>query len=71
LPFFLVVVGVTQNAPDVNHSPPVFDRSNQPASIMAYIENNEAPDNVRISPTVPNLRKVFPIRVFRDLVPGV
>jgi hypothetical protein len=38
---------------------------------MAYIENNEAPDNICISPTVPNLSKVSPIRVLRDLVPSV
>jgi hypothetical protein len=40
LPLLLVVFSVTQDASDVNHSPFVFDSSNQPASIMAYIENN-------------------------------
>jgi hypothetical protein len=32
---------VTQNVSDVNHPPPVFDGSDQPASIVAYIENNK------------------------------
>jgi hypothetical protein len=46
LPLFLVVFGVTQNASDINHSPSVFDSGNQPAFVMAYIEHNEAPDNI-------------------------
>jgi hypothetical protein len=62
---------VTQNASDVHHSPSVFDRSNQPAFVMAYVENNEAADNIRISPAVPNLSKVFPIRFSGYLVPSV
>jgi hypothetical protein len=62
---------VIQNASDVNHSPSVFDGGNQPAFIMAYIEYDKAPGNIGISPTVPNLGKVFPIRVLHDLKPGV
>jgi hypothetical protein len=38
---------------------------------MAYVENNEAADNIRISPAVPNLGKVFPIRFSGYLVPSV
>jgi hypothetical protein len=52
LPLLLVVIGATQNAPDVNHSPPVFDRGNQPASVVAYIEHHKGPGDIRISPTV-------------------
>ena len=70
LPLLLVVLSVTQNATDVNHSPPVFDRRNQPASVVAYIENNKTPDNVRIPPAVPDFSKVFPIRFLRYLVPS-
>jgi hypothetical protein len=39
LPLFLVVFSVTQNASDVNHPPSVFDSSNQPTSVMAYIDS--------------------------------
>jgi hypothetical protein len=39
-------ISVTQNAPDVHHFPSVFNRDNQPASIVAYIEDDEAPDNI-------------------------
>jgi hypothetical protein len=35
IPF--VVISVTQDAPNVNHPSSVFDGSNQPASIMAYV----------------------------------
>jgi hypothetical protein len=37
---------VTQDAPDVNHSPSVFDGGNQSAPVMTYIENNKAPDDI-------------------------
>jgi hypothetical protein len=49
----------------------VFDDGNQPAPVIAYIENNKASYDIGISPTVANLSKVFPIRVLCDLVPGV
>jgi hypothetical protein len=48
LPLLLVVLSVTQNASDVHHSPSVFDGGNQPAFVVAYIEDDEAPDMSRI-----------------------
>jgi hypothetical protein len=62
---------VAWNAPGVDHSPLILNDGNQPAPVMAYIENNEGPDDIGISPTVANLSKVIPIRVPRDFVPSV
>jgi hypothetical protein len=60
---------MTQNAPDINHFPFVFDRGDQPALIVADIEHNKGPDNIRVPPTVPNLSEVFPTRSFGYFVP--
>jgi hypothetical protein len=61
---------VAQDVSDVNHPPSVFDGSNQSASIIAYIKNYESSYHIGILPTAPNLRKVFPVRILRDLVPS-
>src|SRR5712692_4367919 len=71
LPFLLVVFLVTQNAPDVDHSPLVFDGCDQPASVVPDIEYHETPDHVRVFPTVPNVGEALPIRVAGNLEPGI
>jgi hypothetical protein len=62
---------VTENVPDINHSPFVLYRRNQPAPVMTDIEYNEASNYIRVFPTVPDVCEVLPFRVARDFVPGV
>jgi hypothetical protein len=62
---------MAQDVSYVNHLPRVLDRRNQPAAVMAYIEDHKAPRNIRISPTVPNISKTLPIGAFHYLIPGI
>jgi hypothetical protein len=62
---------VTQNPPNVNHSPSIFDRGDQPASVVTYIKNYVIADDVRVFPGVPNVSEVLPIRALGDFVPRV
>ena len=62
---------MTENPADIDHSPLVFDDRNQPAAVVAYVENHEAPDNIAVPPAIADVRKVFPVRVPGDLVPSI
>jgi hypothetical protein len=62
---------VTQNAPDINHLPFVFDGRNQSAFVVADIEDHMMSDYIRVSPRAPNICEIIPIRVLGDLVPCV
>jgi hypothetical protein len=62
---------MTKNMTDIDHSPPVLDGGDQPALIVAYVEHHKPAHYIRPSPTVPNIRKIRPIRIAGYLVPRV
>lgn len=62
---------MAQNPPDVNNFPSIFDRGDQPASVVTYIKHNVAPNNVGVSPTIPNISETLPICTFGYFVPCV
>jgi hypothetical protein len=62
---------MTQNVPNIDHSPPVFDRRDQPAFVVAYVEHHEPIHDVRPFPAIPYIGEVCPIRVLRYLAPRI
>ena len=62
---------MTQNVSDIDHPPAVFDRRDQPALVVAYVEDHKLIDYVRPSPAIPDIGKARPIRVLRNLVPRI
>jgi len=57
-PFLLVVIGMAQNVPDENFLAPVTDPRDQPAFVMADVENNASPNVVRVPPALLYIRKM-------------
>ena len=62
---------MTQNVPDVDHSPAVLDCRDQPALVVAYVEHHKLIYYVRPLPAIPYIGEVCPIRVLRYLVPRI
>lgn len=69
-PSALVVLDVAENVQDVDDTGPVIDVGNQPATIVANIEDNASSDAIGIVQGLPDVRKVIPPRRLYDSVPA-
>jgi hypothetical protein len=69
-PFLPVVIGMAQNVADENLLAPVTDPRDQPALVVADVENYARPNVVRVLPALLYIREMEPIGILDYFVPS-
>jgi hypothetical protein len=68
-PLLSSVFGMLQDVPDEQFLSLVVNPGNQPATVIGNIEHHRGSNPINTSPSLPDFRKVFPLRVLCHLVP--